>query len=33
MQQWFILQHVGFLQWPIRFHALNSINKLQISFF
>jgi hypothetical protein len=32
MQQWLILKHVGFLQWPIRFQALNSINKLQMSF-
>jgi hypothetical protein len=32
MQQWLILQHVGSLQWLLRFHAFNSIKRLQVSF-
>jgi hypothetical protein len=33
MQQWFVLQHVGFLQWLVKSHAFNYINKKnQISF-
>jgi hypothetical protein len=32
MQQWLILQHAGFLQWPIRLNVFNSIKRLQLSY-
>ena len=32
MQWWFRLQHVGCLQWSIKFHAFNSIQNCQMPF-